>query len=159
MTFYTFILTLAVAVSAHIAHGAGTKKAKDAFVGGVLLLMMATQCYYLILSSVYIPNFPHMYNEKLIRYGCLDSGKGGKRPGDAKKPYDLNPCFCHANAVCTLDNGTVIDSSLCPLDGATCMQGWSANGTEQVISPYVNEKRNCQGGAGIQCSKEQPCDP
>ena len=155
------VLTLSLAVAVHIAHGMGTKKAKESFVGGFLLLMVCTQCYYLILSSTYIPYFPYTYNGDLRRYDCVDSGKGGKRPGNARETYDINPCYCHTSAVCTLSNGTVLtDPTECPTSGATCIEGTGiGNFTKKAIDPYINNDRNCLGGAGIQCSREQPCDP
>ena len=159
--FMACVLTLSLAVAVHIAHGMGTIKAKEAFVGGFLLLMVCAQCYYLIESSTYIPYFPYTYNGDLRRYDCVDSGKGGKRPGASKHIYDQNPCYCHASAVCTLFNDTVLsDPTACPLDGATCTEGTGiGNFTKRNILPYINNDRNCLGGAGVQCSKEQPCDP
>ena len=125
------------------------------------MLMVCTQCYYLILSSTYIPYFPYTYNGELKRYDCIDSGKGGKRPGNARETYDINPCYCHASAVCTLSDGSVLaDPTTCPTTGATCTEGSDiGNFTKRIINPYINKHRNCLGGAGIQCSREQPCDP
>ncbi len=47
-----------------------------------------------------VPTFPYLYNENLHRIDCVKSGKGGKRPGGFYEHYDLNPCFCHASALC-----------------------------------------------------------
>ena len=119
-------------------------------------MMACTQCYYLIIASIHIPYFPYSLNRDLVRYDCISSGKGGKRPGNAIEVFDINPCFCHSNATCTLLNGTIVPSESCPLEGATCHQG---ENMDLVITSYISNKRDCMGGAGIQCSREQPCDP
>ena len=156
-TFAAIILTVSLAVSVHICHGSGTKKARESFIGGLLLLMSCYQLYNLILASTHIPQFPYMYDSSLRRYDCIASGKGGKRPGFSLEQYDLNPCYCHSEAVCTLTNGTVLtNNENCPEDEslATCVQKGNL-----TISLYISNERNCQGGAGIQCTKEQPCEP
>jgi hypothetical protein len=42
-TFAAIILTISLAISVHLCHGYGTKKAKDSFVGGLILLIGCVQ--------------------------------------------------------------------------------------------------------------------
>ena len=119
-TFGAIILTTALAVSVHICHGTGTRKARDAFVGGLLLLVACVQLYYLILAAVHVPVWPYMYNNRIMRNDCVQSGKGGKRPAGKTAAYDINPCFCNKYARClTAANKSLIPSSeMCPTDGS-----------------------------------------
>lgn len=157
-TFGAIILTTALAVSVHICHGTGTRRARDSFVGGLLLLVACVQLYYLILAAVHVPVWPYMYNDRIMRRDCMQSGKGGKRPDAATMPYDINPCFCNQYAHCILvaDNSIIPSSVKCPTDGsAVCLRI-----ADNISIPlYIDSERNCRGGALALCSKEQPCDP
>ena len=61
-TFIALVLTICISISAHISHGWGTRRAKEYFVGMMLLLIVCVQMYYLILASRIIPSFPYVYD-------------------------------------------------------------------------------------------------
>jgi len=158
-TFTAIVLLTSAALSAHIMYGWGTRKAREAFVGLVLLMMFFYQLYYLVLASQYIPaDSTYMFNDKLYRGDCRLSDKGGKRPQGRHRAYDINPCFCHEGAECILtETGvTVSTNNTCPTTGAySCYN--PVNGA--YIELYNDHERGCKGGQGTQCTKDQPCDP
>jgi hypothetical protein len=158
-TFTAIVMVVSAAVASHIMYGYGTKRAREAFVGIVLGMMFCYQLYYLVLASQYIPaDHTYMFNESLYRSDCRLSDKGGKRPGGREKGFDFNPCFCHAGAECTnKDTGVVVSTNnTCPTTG-----GYSCfNPTNALPVPlYTSNTRNCKGGQGVACTKDQPCDP
>ena len=155
-TFTVIILLLTAGLTAHMRYGMGTRKAKELMIGLVLALAVGVQLYHLIFAAIYVPASRfHIFNTKLHRSDCLSSSKGGKRPFMGTETYDLNPCFCHSGSTCVSQTGSTVDVSACPTDGtATCI----GNGT-QVISPFLDFQRNCKGGQGSSCTKEQPCYP
>jgi hypothetical protein len=53
--FTTIVLVLTAGISAHICYGYGTKKAKELFIGLILLLMVSVQLYHLVMAAVYMP--------------------------------------------------------------------------------------------------------
>ena len=67
-TFIALVLAVSISISAHLAHGWGTRKAKEFFVGTFLLLMVCVQLYYLILAVNHIPSFPYTYDVRNITF-------------------------------------------------------------------------------------------
>ena len=84
--FTALILILSAGITAQIIHGFGTRKAKETFIGLILLLMIAVQFYNLINAAIYVPaskfyiynviiyNFMrnHIYIIYEYRKGCID---------------------------------------------------------------------------------------
>ena len=50
--FTGILLVICAGISAHIMHGYGTRKARDTFVGLVLLLAVSVQMFHLVKASV-----------------------------------------------------------------------------------------------------------
>jgi hypothetical protein len=120
------VLVLCAGISAHFMYGFGTRKAKETFIGLILLLVIGLQLFYLIPAAITVPaNRFYTWNVGLVslfsaslclaegkmyvqpkyhRQDCLLSGKGGKRAKGERKSYDLNPCYCHKDATCKLIN-------------------------------------------------------
>lgn len=156
-SFSALILVVAAAMSATVMYGMGTRKAKETFLGLVLITMLCYQLYYMILASNYIPVYPTTYDSTLVRSDCQASFKGGKRGGSSQESYDINPCFCHSGANCLdSDSNIVSTNGTCVKDGThTCY-----NPTANVwIDLYNSNRRNCHGGFGTLCTKDHPCDP
>lgn len=158
--FTALVLLLSAAVASHIMYGYGTKHARECFVGIVLLMMFGYQLYYLILSSQFVPAGPeYTYDKDLLRSDCKLSSKGGKRPLWRQEYMDMNPCFCHAGANCFKrdDDDTPISSDgTCPTDGDHYCVNPVNN---KKIDLWVSAHRNCNGGQGPACTKDQPCNP
>jgi len=157
--FTVLVLVLAAGLASHIAYGFGTKRARELFVGLILLLIVGTQLFHLINAATYIPATRfYVWNPRLHRSDCIDSSKGGKRPGKSSSSEDLNPCFCNSAAgnICTIKaTGKVLTSGSCPTDGtATC-----ATSKGSKVHLYVPNLRNCKGGQEPHCTKDQPCYP
>lgn len=157
--FTCIVLLLAAGVASHIAFGFGTKKAREMFVALILLLIVGTQLFHLINAATYIPATRfYVWNSKLHRSDCIDSGKGGKRKGKSIMTEDKNPCFCNAATgnICTiLATGTVQSAATCPTDGtAKC-----TTSTGKPVHRFVPNLRNCNGGQEARCTKDQPCYP
>lgn len=156
--FTALVLILSAGVSVHICYGYGSRKARECFIFLLLLMAVSIQYFYVIQVSTYLPagRF-YTYDSSLIRSQCIESGKGGKRPGDATLAFDLNPCFCLPEiANCTvLDTGLLFNGTICPSNGTTsCISD-----SNQQIDVYISNERNCEGGQGTKCSKDQPCFP
>mmetsp|Transcript_8655 Transcript_8655/g.14681 ORF Transcript_8655/g.14681 Transcript_8655/m.14681 type:complete len:215 (-) Transcript_8655:145-789(-) len=133
--FSAVVLIVSAGVTAHMFHGYSNKKWRSTFIGLVLLLLMATQVYYLLQAALHVPTYPYRYDSSLLRLDCLDSGKGGKRSRNSVQGFDLNPCFNYSNSdPVTLENAT--------------------DGTQ-----FISHKRDCHGGFGASCSQEEPCTP
>jgi len=155
--FTGIVLLLAAGISSHLRYGIGTKKAKEMLLFLILCLMVGLQLYHLVFAAIHVPADKfHVWSPKLHREDCLYSTKGGKRSMFTSTDYTANPCFCHANAVCTMiGSGDVVTPSTdCPTDGtAVC----TFDG--EVIEPDVSFKRNCRGGQADLCTVDQPCYP
>lgn len=152
------ILFLSIGLSAHFSHGYGTKKAREFMIGLLMSLMIIVQLYYLLQASLFIPASRfQVYNSNFIRQDCTDSSKGGKRPQDSSELQYRNPCFCHDKARCIDEStGRELNRLHCPIDGtAKCL----APNNYTLILPYILDSRNCKGGMGIYCSKDEPCYP
>jgi hypothetical protein len=53
--FTVIVLLVSAGISSHICYGYGTRKAKEAFVGLILVLMVGTQFYHLINAVTFVP--------------------------------------------------------------------------------------------------------
>jgi hypothetical protein len=53
--FAGILLLVTAGISAHIVYGYGTKRAKELFVGLVLLTMACVQLYHLVNAAIYMP--------------------------------------------------------------------------------------------------------
>ena len=53
--FTVIVLVVSAGISAHMCFGFGTKRAKEALVGLILVLMVGTQLYHLIDAATYVP--------------------------------------------------------------------------------------------------------
>lgn len=53
--FIVLVLLVSAGITSHFIYGYGTRKAKDAFVLLVLLLIVGTQLFYLINAATYVP--------------------------------------------------------------------------------------------------------
>lgn len=154
--FTMIVLLLSAGLSSHIAFGYGTKKAREMFLGLVLLLMVGVQLFHLINAAVYVPATRfYTWNSKLHRTDCIESSKGGKRPGKSTATEDVNPCWCGSGNICTsLATGLKI-AGTCPIDGtAKC-----TTPTGKTVHKYMSSLRNCQGGQEARCTLAQPCYP
>jgi hypothetical protein len=161
--FTGFALIVSAGVSSHIAYGHGTRKAKELFATLILAIILGGQLYHLIQASTYIPATRfYVWNDALHRTDCIDSGKGGKRKGNATATEDMNPCFCTGTlATCysVVNSAITIDlsSATCPTDGTyKCKQG---DNKADRIHRYVPKLRDCHGGQGTACTMDQPCTP
>jgi hypothetical protein len=121
--------------------------------------MLGFQMFWLIQAAIYIPATPfQIFNTKFHRTDCLLSGKGGKRPFKAMTAIDANPCFCTGPGTqCLRNSDKTVISGTCPIGTATCMA--TINGTSTEVKPYISHFRNCIGGQGSSCTKQQPCYP
>jgi hypothetical protein len=156
-SFCAILITLSAAVSAHLMHGYGTRRAKETFVGLMLATMFLYQLFYLVKAAQFMPLFPEPWDESLVRKDCVGSGKSGKRPGMRQEAYDINPCFCHTGATCmTMDGAAVSYNGTCPTNGDYKCHN---NATDLYIPLYISNERNCRGGMGPFCTQNQPCDP
>lgn len=64
--FTVIVLVITAGISSHICFGFGTRKAKETFVGLILVLMVGTQFYHLINAATHIPaNSPYTFNVRL----------------------------------------------------------------------------------------------
>jgi len=154
--FTVIVLILSAAVSSFIAHGYGTRRAKEMFALLVLLLMVGCQLFHLINASLYIPATRFfIWKPRLHRSDCILSAKGGKREGNSTAWEDLNPCFCKGTASCLhVVSKEVINTDSCPWDGtAKCRQD------DHKIHRFVSNLRDCRGGQQPVCSKDEPCTP
>jgi len=155
--FTTIVLVLAAGIGSSIAFGYGTRKGRECFLALILSLLVGVQLYHLIFAAMYIPasRFQIM-NPALHRSDCLASTKGGKRPFPSTIHYDINPCFCFSGATCQtkLTHQNVTKSS-CPLDeSAECRMPDGG-----YIEMYLSYLRDCKGGQGPACTKQEPCTP
>mmetsp|Transcript_17652 Transcript_17652/g.24241 ORF Transcript_17652/g.24241 Transcript_17652/m.24241 type:complete len:234 (+) Transcript_17652:21-722(+) len=154
----SLFLLLCAAISVHICFGAGTKNAREALIGSFVALIFAVQLYHLIQAAVYVPATKFfIFKSHLHRNDCINSGKGGKRPGHSiSQSIDLNPCFCKYGNNCTvLANGLPYTES-CPIHSTSvsCL-----NKLGNKVHPYISKLRNCRGGQGNECTKNEPCYP
>ena len=129
--FSALVLIISAGVTAHVFHGYNNKKWRTSFIGLLLLMLVGTQMYYLCRAVLHVPTYPYQYDSTLLRFDCLDSGKGGKRSRYSEEAYDLNPCYNYTN---TLSNITYDEE-------------------------YIPFTRNCYGGLGGECTEKEPCDP
>ena len=53
--FTSIVLILSAAVSAHIAYGIGSRKARELFLFLILLLGVSVQYYYILEAIIYLP--------------------------------------------------------------------------------------------------------
>jgi hypothetical protein len=157
--FITIVLILAAGISSSICHGLGTHKGRETFICLILLLMAGVQMFHLINAVIYVPATRfYTFNARLYREDCIDSSKGGKRPGKSRHSIYENP-YCEYGNNCTIV-ATGLPSNT--TNGTTCPRGRSAvchdkKGAE--VDKYVPKLRNCMGGQGSQCTEEQPCSP
>ena len=162
--FTVLVLLTSAGITSHIAHGFGTRKAKELFASLVLAIIVGGQLYHLIQAVTYIPATRfYTWNDLLHRQDCIESGKGGKRAGNGTQYEDMNPCFCVNTALTecysTVDSSITYDLSTdtCPTDGtAKCRQGTSR---DDRIHRYVPSLRDCHGGQLKYCTIDQPCTP
>lgn len=154
--FTMLVLLLAAGLSSHIAYGIGTKRAREMFLGLILLLMVGVQLFHLINAAVYVPASRfYTWNDQLHRTDCIESSKGGKRAGKATATEDVNPCWCGNGNTCTSVATGLVISGACPLDGtAKC-----TTAAGKTVHKYVPNLRNCKGGQEARCTKSQPCYP
>jgi len=155
------------AISLKYYVGEGTQKYRKTFMSFALLTMVAVQYYQLWFAVLEVPID---FASDARRYDCLNSNKGGKVQSGNTAKHSVNPCFCHANATCTLSDGskfnvsdpaaihfnTYNSSEVCVDDaGATCeFQGLAV---ERFLEDAPN--RDCDSARGDRCSLSQPCTP
>lgn len=155
--FITLVLVLSAGISSSICHGTGTQKGRETFIVLILLLMAGVQMFHLINAVVYVPATRfYTYNTLLHREDCIDSTKGGKRPGKNRISTYFNPCFCAYG-----NNCTAVATGL-PLNETTCYRDHSSicrNKYGQKVDKYASKLRDCNGGQGKFCTKDQPCTP
>ncbi|KAJ8606931.1 hypothetical protein CTAYLR_008631 [Chrysophaeum taylorii] len=95
----------------------------------------------------------------LTRTDCLESTKGGKISRTNNPPgAKLNPCFCHAGALCALaDGSTSVD---CPTDGsATCRELDGTVVPLELSTSLQTHDRDCDRGKPSECTRREPCTP
>lgn len=162
-TVTALLLLVSVGITTTICHGYGSLKWKEKFISLVILIIIVIQFYYLLLAANTIPTDSAF---SLYRKACLQSNKGGKRPQDSTKHYDINPCFCKSPAVCYLSKSGFIlkKNQSCPTDGsASCHRFVTRQNNltnDYVDIPlYTDFRRNCQFAQGAFCTKSEPCDP
>ncbi len=132
--FVCIFLVVICTIFAHFMFGNTTKHSKISFTGLVLILAVGTQLFYLISAAVHIPadqfyNFNVRFafeihnasnlviQKNLHRNDCIESDKGGKRPGLSSFEFDTNPCYC-LNSVgkcINRDTGIEFNGSNCPI--------------------------------------------
>ena len=65
--FTVIVLVITAGISSHICFGFGTRKAKETFVGLILVLMVGTQFYHLISAVTHIPaSKPYNFNVSVM---------------------------------------------------------------------------------------------
>ena len=104
--------------------------------------------YLLFLLSETATRLP--IGKRILRWECLNSSKGGKRPyGDTGEDF-LNPCYNRTNETSSADAGTFPFASLC-----------STSDTDGDISKseYIPATRDCQHAQTSLCALENPCTP
>jgi hypothetical protein len=147
-------------LSVRIAVGRKNDSAREAFMIGVIALMLGIQYYYLVSVSSFLPASRfYIYNVDVRRVDCEKSSKGGKRALNSYQQYDVNPCFCVSGAgTCvSVTTGLVLSTnSSCPTDGSYKCTSLDGAGD---ISVYLGYDRNCNGGQGVSCTQDQPCYP
>jgi hypothetical protein len=161
--FTLVVLLVGAGVTSHIAHGFGTRKAKELFASLLLLIIVGGQMYHTIQAVTYIPATRFFtWDSGLHRNDCIDSYKGGKRYGNSTDYEDLNPCYCVNTALTTcystIDGSEYdLSSVACPTDGtAKCKQG---EDKADRIHRYVPSLRDCRGGQKQYCTIDEPCTP
>eukprot|EP01040_Poterioochromonas_malhamensis_P001647 gene1647-1743_t len=116
------------------------------------------QYYYLIDVVTFVPATRfYTYDSGLRRLECLHSTRGGKRPKKGNETYDFNPCFCDRTVADCYDKltGAFINGT-CPMNGsAQCI----TRTTKVKLTLHISAKRNCEGGQGRYCTKNEPCFP
>ena len=66
--FTALVLILSAGITAQICHGYGTRKAKETFIGLILLLMVGVAFYNLINAAIFVPASQfHIYNVNLFQ--------------------------------------------------------------------------------------------
>ena len=126
--------------------------------GGICFMLCSVQAYFLFQAANTVP--ASFNDEKVYRYDCHDSQKGGKISKD-RQIVDRNPCFCHEYATCrnkvTLRNVTSAD---CPVDGTfECLESDGRSIPLTLSSKYQTYKRDCDRGRGSRCTRRDPCTP
>lgn len=161
--FITIVLILVTGISSSICHGLGTHKGREAFICLILLLMAGVQIFHLINAVIYVPATRfYTFNTQLHREDCIESSKGGKRPGKSHLSTYYNPCYCEYGNKCTiLATGAILESSN-TTNGTTCPRDHSAECSDmngKKVDKYIPKLRNCMGGQGVLCTMDQPCSP
>jgi hypothetical protein len=152
-----FVLACTI-LAARLAFGWKARATREAALFGILCLLVGLQYYYLLDVVTFVPASRFfIYNSKLMRSDCKNSGKGGKRIQGSTQSYDLNPCYCNSHVADCINRATgAVVSGACPIDSAhKCIP--HNNGT--LIEAYVSSERNCKGGQGNACTKDEPCYP
>lgn len=160
--FSALVLVLCAGISSHLCFGFSTRQSRETFIGLIFLIMLGYQFFHLIRAALYVPATPFtVYNQRFHRTDCLNSGKGGKRPFKATDNIYKNPCFCvGAGAVCaSRQSGQPLPAVTCPVDGTATCAVRDSSGRQVFIKPYISHFRNCVGGQGSSCTREQPCYP
>ena len=155
--FAILVIFLSLGVATHLSHGFGTKQAKEMTVGLLFLLMVAVQMYYLLMASLYMPASRfQVLNPSYVRVDCRNPTKGGKRRYGTRDSEEYrNPCWCHRNAKCRDSDGNTAFPAYCPYT----FQCYDGQNFTRLIDQFSDNKRNCKGGMGLACTKDEPCFP
>lgn len=157
--FLSLVCLCIAAVIARNLSGGSSSRWRSIWTSLVLFEMCFIQIYFLAFAAMSAYPYASM-TRSVYRFDCMRSIKGGKRAMNDKRPHTLNPCFCHANATCTLKGeNTTVGSTSCPTNGkATCFEK-SLSGKKIEIPIYVDEDRDCHRGQRAACTKTEPCMP
>lgn len=75
--FSAVILVLCAGVSSHLCFGYSSKKARETFIGLILLTMLGFQLFHLLRAALYVPATQFsVFNKSFHRTDCLESVKG-----------------------------------------------------------------------------------
>ena len=105
-----------------------------------------------LLSRESINSFASSSSKTLLRWDCLRSDKGGKRPFGIESNEYKHPCYNETAAVVAeIENDYLSPSS----PRSFC----SSTAAAAKYEKYISATRDCQGAKRSTCSLSEPCTP